>query len=191
MRCSTGPSLRSSKHVSGIPVRRTGQPSGCKSPPQVYRYPVDLSSRQSQRSIKKKSFSTRPECFIQEASNGKLPLEQQAIFQIAKPVLNNVRELRIAAVRSLTNGRRSWHALHARLVRISRDAESSESRNNITRLVSRYSRFCLREFQRVYYTLRYRFMIHEEDLATCPLDRSFKPSYLLNRKGVRQKTSNQ
>jgi len=196
MRCSTGPRNAGRIRVKGQPVKATlssvrldetttksdgngSLPNGKKT---FYRYYVDMGSRHCQNRLRKRLFRTRPENYLKEGSNGSLPLEEQAFFQSASKALHVVRELRISAVRSMTNGRKSWRRLQNRISTIRDNVMSGDSINLVNRLISRYCTWCLKEIKRVHRILFTHFGIAEVDMATCPSDKSFKPSFLLRSK---------
>jgi len=118
---------------------------GIKSPP-VYLYEADIESDTVRRKFKKHCFKTKPWGYLKEGSNGKLPLEIQAVYQAARPVLNSLRESRISITKALSSGSNSWHTSYARLTSYGdslwNDSKTNDSLNLVYR---RYYKFCISE----------------------------------------------
>jgi hypothetical protein len=111
----------------------------------VFLYEVDLELDIVRRKVKKHCFSTKPWEYLKEASNGSLPLEIQAAYQVARPVLESLRESRMLITRSMTAGTKSWRTAYARLKSFEQSLEDWDGSQFLRIIYQRYCRFCRSE----------------------------------------------
>lgn len=110
--------------------------------PEVYLYEADLSTDVVRRKVRKHCFRIKPWEFLMAGSDGSLPLEIQAAFQAARPVLDSLRETRMIATRSLTNGTKIWRKSYARLKSFEDSLEDWDGSEFLRPIYLRYVKYC-------------------------------------------------
>jgi len=144
----------------------------------TYIYDVDFHLK-SLKMIRKDTFRRKPQEYLEAGSNSKLPLDIQAAYQAARKFLNHQRLLRQITIRRLTTGRKDWLKYFHRLEDFTKNlGKDRDLADFVGQMVHIYGRFCIDEVSRCWKQLRFNFRITNTELSTCPVDRSYKPSFL-------------
>lgn len=142
-------------HSEAHPGARGQRPRACQSSKKtVFTYEVDFSRHDVARSIRKETFRLRPWEYLTAAANGKLPLEIQAAFQATRPVLESLRQTRMAITRSMSKGSKTWQTMLARLKAYEHSLYTPSKRTLFDSIIIRYTRYCLSEIHNVHRRLR-------------------------------------
>lgn len=148
------------------------------SKPEIYFIEVDPPDSKGIRNIRKETFRIKPERYFRAMSDRLCQPDFRAALCECRPVLESLRDLRISSTKTMSFGGKSWKINLQRLYRF-RDYHEKRVRFDYTsRILYRYSKFCISEILFVYHTLRYLFGILPRDLLESPTDILIKPGTL-------------
>lgn len=135
----------------GLGAQRARSQSSKKT---VYTYEVDFARHDVAKRVRKETFRLKPWEYLTAASDGKLPLEIQAAFQAARPVLESLRQTRMNVTRSMTKGHKTWRTMYSRLTDYLHSLYPMRNRITFDSIYIRYCRYCINEIRKVQWRLR-------------------------------------
>lgn len=139
---------------------------------------IDLTERKAQRLIKKQSFLIKPWEYLGASRDSKLDPVIQAAFQVARPLIERVRRVRLHILEALHQGRTSvWKHCFQNLKRLLIEVSHHSPDDSVARIEHRYVQWTIGEVVGAISTLRCTIGFEPECLAFCT---TYKKEKFLN-----------